>query len=97
MDIEAARGVRIPDGLDLGLTWGVHVMKALPFKSRKASGLPLVWLIIVLTVSGYLLYYVGSDLPRQIISITHWTLGFLAPVVFCYTDQKCGTGDRAMQ
>lgn len=65
-----------------GLIWGVHVSKALPFKRRKITGIAVVSLMIVLTATGYLLYYVGADEPRQIISVCHWALGLVAPVIF---------------
>jgi hypothetical protein len=35
-----------------------------------------------LMLSGYLLYYVGDDTARSVISVLHWTIGLAAPVVF---------------
>lgn len=72
-----------------GLIWGVHVSKALPFKKRKASGLAVVVLTMVLIVTGYLLYYVGGDAVRQAISISHWAIGLAAPaILFLHWSRK---------
>lgn len=67
-----------------GLLWSVHVTKAWPFSRRRWSGGVLAGTIGWLTLSGYLLYYVGSDSARSAISILHWVIGLAVPLVFLW-------------
>lgn len=63
-----------------GLIWAVHISKALPRRARKRSGILLLSVILVLVVTGYLLYYVASDAVRPAISVVHWSVGLGSPV-----------------
>ena len=65
-----------------GLMWGIHVTVAWPFGRRRWSGAIMTGLLLWLTISGYLLYYVGDEKARPIISVLHWTLGLTCPLVF---------------
>lgn len=66
----------------LGLLWGSHVSIAWPRPRRRVSGTALIALIIWLTLSGYLLYYVGDDFSRSALSIAHWGTGLALPVFY---------------
>ena len=37
-----------------------------------------------LILSGYLLYYIGSDKVRSVVSILHWGIGLLVPFFFIW-------------
>ena len=65
-----------------GLLWGIHVSKALPFPRRKGSGISLVAGFGLLIVTGYLLYYVGNDSARSVVSVVHWAIGLASPSLF---------------
>ncbi len=65
-----------------GLLWGVHVSKALPSPKRKRSGISLIAGFAVLILTGYLLYYVGNDSARSVISVLHWACGLGSPSLF---------------
>jgi len=65
-----------------GLMWGVHVVKAWHVRRHRWSGGALIGALLWLMVSGYLLYYVGDDRYREIISLTHWILGLLLPLAY---------------
>lgn len=65
-----------------GLVWGIHVSKALPHRRRKPSGLTLISVLVALTVTGYLLYYAGSETLRPVISVAHWAIGLASPIAF---------------
>ncbi len=65
-----------------GLLWGTHVTIAWPRRRRRWSGGVLAGVFAFLIVSGYLLYYVGSDTIRPIISVLHWGIGLVCPVFF---------------
>jgi hypothetical protein len=62
-----------------GLLWGAHVTAAWPLSRRRFSGAVLTGLLAWLVVSGYLLYYVGDDAVRSVVSGLHWGLGLAAP------------------
>ena len=59
-----------------------HIARAWPTSHRRGSGLFMAGALLVLIVSGYLLYYLGDEGARQITSIVHWGLGLLAPIFF---------------
>ena len=65
-----------------GLLWGTHITVAWPHHRRRWSGGILAGVSISLIVSGYLLYYVGDDAIRPIVSVLHWTIGLACPVFF---------------
>ncbi len=67
-----------------GLMWSVHVTRLWPLSWRRWSGGLMATVATWLIVSGYLLYYVGDDRARSIVSILHWGLGLAAPVFFLW-------------
>ncbi len=58
-----------------GLLWGLHVRPGLARPARRASGMVLILLLALLAVSGYLLYYAGSDWLRDSVRLVHWLAG----------------------
>ena len=58
-----------------GLLWGVHIRAGLAFARRRLSGLLLLVLLIILSLSGYLLYYAGDETLRDAVRVVHWLLG----------------------
>jgi hypothetical protein len=65
-----------------GLLWGVHVVRAWKGGRHRWSGGALFTALAILIATGYLLYYVGNEHARDIISSCHWLLGLVIPV--CY-------------
>lgn len=65
-----------------GLLWGVHVTAAWPFSRRRWSGSVMTGILLLLTVSGYLLYYEGNETARSLTSTLHWGIGVVCPIVF---------------
>jgi hypothetical protein len=65
-----------------GLLWGMHVVKAWHERRHRWTGSTLFGLLLILIISGYLLYYVGDDHLRAIVSATHWILGLLLPLIY---------------
>lgn len=65
-----------------GLLWGIHIQTAWPVRRRRRSGVTLIGWLILLVISGYLLYYVASEYARQAISIAHWVSGLLLPLFY---------------
>ena len=67
-----------------GLIWGVHVLNGWRSTMRRWSGSMLVALLIALIATGYLLYYVGDDHWREIVSLIHWIIGLGGPAAFLW-------------
>ena len=65
-----------------GLLWGTHVAGAWPRKRRRWSGGVLAGVFLFLIVSGYLLYYLGDDRIRPVVSVLHWGIGLICPAFF---------------
>ncbi len=65
-----------------GLLWGAHISRASPGSRRRWSGGALTAVFAWLIVSAYLLYYVGDDTARSIISALHWGIGLASPACF---------------
>ena len=60
----------------------LHVTSAWPEGKNRASGLALGTVLIVMTVTGYCLYYTGGESPRAFASLSHWILGLALPLFF---------------
>jgi hypothetical protein len=67
-----------------GLLWGIHITKTWPGGRRRWSGSLLTGLFLWLIISGYLLYYVGDEKLRPLISILHWSVGLGCPIFFLW-------------
>jgi hypothetical protein len=67
-----------------GLLWGAHIAKLWPSKRRRWSGGMLTAVFVLLILSGYLLYYVGDDRIRPLISALHWGIGLACPIFFAW-------------
>jgi hypothetical protein len=67
-----------------GLLWGVHITKLWKHKQRRWSGTAMTAVFALLILSGYLLYYVGDDKVRPLISTLHWGIGLACPIFFVW-------------
>ena len=65
-----------------GLLWSVHIIRGWNVNWRRWSGGFLAGFTFVLTITGYMLYYVDSTKWRAGTSYVHWILGLIALVVF---------------
>jgi hypothetical protein len=65
-----------------GLLWGVHIARAWKNGRHRWSGGSLFAVLSVLIATGYLLYYVGNEQARDIISLVHWILGLVIPIAY---------------
>ena len=68
----------------LGLLWGVHILRGWNANWRRWSGGTLAALFFILSVTGYLLYYIYTlgEAWREWTSIVHWVLGLVSIVAF---------------
>ncbi len=66
----------------VGLLWGVHVVNGWSFGRRRWSGAVMLGLFALLIVTGWLLYYAGSDRLRAAASLAHWSIGLGLPGLY---------------
>ena len=59
----------------------IHVRRAWAVRRNIALGVGVVSFMLLLTVTGYLLYYAGDEQLRPIISAAHWVLGLAVPLL----------------
>jgi len=60
----------------------LHATSAWRERKSRASGLTLGASLLVLTLTGYLLYYLGGEATRSLASVGHWALGLALPALF---------------
>lgn len=65
-----------------GMLWAVHITRTWRGRRRRWSGGILTGIFAWLVVSGYLLYYIGDDRARALVSLLHWSIGLASPVSF---------------
>ncbi|WP_124384211.1 hypothetical protein [Ralstonia sp. SET104] len=58
-----------------GMLWGPHIRNAWVRRRNRAAGAVFGTLTAVLVATGYALYYVNGELPRQSAEILHWLAG----------------------
>ncbi|WP_395683394.1 hypothetical protein [Dokdonella sp.] len=66
-----------------GLLWPIHVIPAWRAR-RRASGIVVAGVFIMLIASGWLLYYGSGDDTRAAVALVHWIIGLalLAPYLW---------------
>ena len=62
----------------------VHIRRAWTIRRNFALGIGLVAFMLLLTVTGYLLYYAGDENTRPVISAAHWILGLAVPALLVW-------------
>ena len=66
----------------LGLLWSVHIPAGWRSLRRRWSGSIMFGLSALLVLSGYLLYYLGSEDMIPIVAVLHWGIGLACPALF---------------
>lgn len=79
-----------------GLLWGRHVVEAWASGRHRRSGGLLVGVLILMSLSGYLLYYLGGDQMIANVSLIHWGLGIALPFLFWLHHGICRLSLRPM-
>jgi hypothetical protein len=65
-----------------GLLWSGHIAAAWKSGRHRVTGSALFLAMAALIVSGYLLYYAGSDTVRPLLSLAHWAIGLALPAAY---------------
>ena len=76
--------VVVPLLLGTGGMFVAHIPKGWAFTHQRVAGIVLCAVLAALTVSGYLLYYLGDEALRSASSLIHWTIGLTLPAVFVW-------------
>ncbi|MES2932920.1 MAG: DUF4405 domain-containing protein [Pseudomonadota bacterium] len=67
----------------VGSLLNTHIRRAIKGHRNRFSGWSMIAVIGILTLSGYVLYYLASEQSRPIWSILHWVLGLIFPLILC--------------
>jgi len=54
-----------------------HMVNAWKLRRNRTTGALVATVLALLTLTGYLLYYVGGETTRPVISVAHWTTGLV--------------------
>lgn len=52
-----------------------HIVNAWKLRRNRITGTAVATVMLALTVTGYMLYYVAGEAVRQVISVVHWAIG----------------------
>lgn len=75
--------------IGLGGLWAAHMPKGWKPEKKRASGLSLIFLLGFLSISGLLLYYLGSIYLKDLAGLIHSILGLiLVPLVFWHYSKR---------
>lgn len=80
-----------------GLLWGTHITVGWRSGRRRASGSILTGFIFFLVLSGYLLYYVGDDTARSVVSVSHWGVGLACPLLYWVHRMRRRAANKGMR
>lgn len=64
-----------------GSLWPVHIRPAWRAHQNRRSGVSMVVMLMLLTVTGYLLYYGSGDTLRDWVGLIHWAFGLGVPAL----------------
>ncbi|MEC7910527.1 MAG: hypothetical protein VYC46_02360 [Pseudomonadota bacterium] len=75
--------------IGLGGLWAAHMPKGWKPEKKRASGLSLIFFLGFLSISGLLLYYLGSIYLKDLAGLIHSILGLiLVPLVFWHYSKR---------
>jgi len=89
----AAHGLFAFAGLwTFGMLWSGHIVAAWKTGRHRLSGVATASTMLVLIVTGYLLYYAGGDETRPVLSALHWAIGLVLPATYLW--HRCAKDRR---
>lgn len=74
----------IPAYIGLGTLLIAHIPLGWKDKAQRPAAIGLTSIFMVLIISGYALYYVGTVELRDFTSLLHWIIGLAAPLIFIW-------------
>lgn len=76
-----------------GALWIVHVRTALAMPRRRPSGILLLVIFAILTISGFLLYYGADGNVRDWTAVVHWCVGLAVVLPLLWHALRAGRRD----
>lgn len=70
--------------LAIGGLLTAHVLAGWEIRQQRIKGIAIGATVLVLTATGYLLYYAGDQQFRESASAIHWILGLGSPAIFLW-------------
>ena len=70
--------------LAIGGLLAAHVTAGWEVRQQRVKGIAIGATVLVLTATGYLLYYASNEQLRETVSTVHWVLGLGSPVIFLW-------------
>ena len=67
--------------ISFGAVWRAHIVRGWRLRRHLASGLVTLFVLLALTVTGWMLYYSGSDALQRAAKKIHLWLGLAVPAV----------------
>jgi hypothetical protein len=64
----------------MGFLWATHIVRRWKLRRHRKTGGTLFVIMVVLIVSGLLLYYLPSDELRSPTAMVHWVIGLAMPL-----------------
>jgi len=64
-------------------TLAIHVRRGFALRANRWSGCSVIGVNVLLTFTGWLLYYAADDTARQWSSVTHWAIGVAVLPLLC--------------
>lgn len=58
-----------------------HIRRAYRARKNLTSAWLLIAALVILSITGYALYYLVNDANRTWVSLLHWTLGLMSPAI----------------
>lgn len=68
----------------LGTLVRSHILHGWRLGRNRCSGVGMVAIMFLLTLTGYALYYAGGERLRPVLSVVHWGLGLAVPAVLLW-------------
>jgi len=65
----------------LGSVLPGHVSRAWSMRRNVKTGIFMLTMMVILSLSGYFLYYLGAKGLRDITAIVHWVIGLALPLL----------------
>ena len=68
----------------LGTLVRSHILHGWWLGRNRFAGVAMVTIMLLLTLTGYALYYAGGERIRPVISVLHWGIGIAVPAVLLW-------------
>jgi hypothetical protein len=68
----------------IGCAVSLHAPEGWRERKNLTTGISLGTTLVLLTVTGYFLYYLGGESARAVSSLSHWILGLILPATLIF-------------